>query len=137
MVDFFRRGAVLAFVPPVYIDVSLPGGPVTEERFISVAGVDKVPENRVHCVQADGQGIVLCQVAGRFHALENRCSHGDSTFEKGRVRAHKLLCPLHGGIFDVRDGAVLGPPALKPLRTYPVRVHDRMIQVCLAGPATG
>ena len=110
---------------------------MTEERFISVARVDEVPENRVHCVQAHGQGIVLCQVAGAFHALENRCSHGDSNFEKGRVRAHKLLCPLHGGIFDVRNGAVLGPPALKPLRTYPVRVHDDMIQVCLAGPAMG
>lgn len=94
-----------------------------------MAKTGDVAENRVHCVAVHGQGLVLCRIGAVVHALENRCSHGDSTFEKGRVRAHKLLCPLHGAIFDVRDGAVLGPPAMKPLRTFPVRVVDGMIEV--------
>lgn len=102
-----------------------------ESRFVAVARVGDVVENRVHCVVAAGQGLVLCRFDGAFHALENQCSHGHTSFDKGRVRAHKLLCPLHGAIFDVRDGSVLGPPALKPLRTFPVRVVDDMIEVDL------
>ena len=102
-----------------------------ETKFVAVTRTEDVVENRVHCVQVEGRGLVLCRFGDSYHALENRCSHGDSAFDKGRVRAHKLLCPLHGAIFDVRDGAVLGPPALKPLRTYPVRVRDGMVEVNL------
>lgn len=102
--------------------------------FVAVAKAADVVENRVHCVHVAGQALVLCRFGDGFYALENLCSHGHATFEKGRVRAHKLLCPLHGAIFDVRDGTVLGPPALKPLRTFPVRVVDGVIEVALPAP---
>jgi nitrite reductase/ring-hydroxylating ferredoxin subunit len=101
--------------------------------FIAVARDADVVENRVHCVQVQGHGIVLARFDGAVHALENRCTHGDATFDKGRVRAHRLLCPLHGAIFDLRSGAVLGPPAMKPLRTFPVRIVDGVIEVDLQG----
>lgn len=100
-------------------------------RFVAVARAEDVAENRVHCVRVQDRALVLVRFNDAVFALENRCSHGDSTFEKGRVRAHKLLCPLHGGIFDVRDGSVIGPPAMKPLPTFPVRVVDGVIEVDL------
>ena len=46
----------------------------------------------------------------------------------------RLVCPLHGASFDIRDGRVLGPPALVPLATHPVRVTDGMVEVALAAP---
>jgi nitrite reductase/ring-hydroxylating ferredoxin subunit len=45
------------------------------------------------------------------------------------LRGHRLICPLHGASFDVRNGAVLGAPASAPLPRYPVRIVDGQIEV--------
>ncbi len=71
----------------------------------------------------------MCKVAGEFYAVKNKCSHADATFDNGRLRGHRLLCPLHGAIFDVRDGSVLSAPALQPIRSYPVRVVGDAVEV--------
>jgi nitrite reductase/ring-hydroxylating ferredoxin subunit len=61
--------------------------------------------------------------------VHNICSHAYAELHEGRLRGHRLICPLHGASFDVRNGAVLGAPATEPLRTYPVRVVDGQVQV--------
>ena len=49
----------------------------------------------------------------------------------GRLRGNKVLCPMHGGSFDARDGSALSKPAREPLDTWQVRVEDYDI---LLGP---
>ncbi|MEX2525798.1 MAG: non-heme iron oxygenase ferredoxin subunit [Gammaproteobacteria bacterium] len=100
-----------------------------EAGYIAIAPVDEITENRVHCFEVEGVRLVLCNVGGEIYAVENQCSHADSGFDKGRVRRHKLLCPLHGAIFDVRDGSVLGKPAFSPIKTYPVVIEDGQVYV--------
>ncbi len=56
-------------------------------------------------VEAGGRLLALFNVAGSFHALDNRCPHrggplGDGFLEEGRV-----TCPWHGWQFDVRTGS--------------------------------
>lgn len=102
---------------------------MAEPGFVAVAGLEQITENRVHCFEIEGVRVVLCNVDGDIYAVENRCSHAESTFDKGRVRRHKLLCPLHGAIFDVRDGSVLGAPAFSPIKSYPVLVEDGQVYV--------
>ena len=99
------------------------------DNYITVTSVDSIEENRVSCFRAGGVSIVICRVAGDFYAVENRCSHADATFDNGRLRGHRLLCPLHGAVFDVRDGSVLGAPALQSVRSYPVRINGDAIEV--------
>jgi len=50
---------------------------------------------------------------------------------EGRLRATRLVCPLHGASFDVRDGRVLGSPAEVPLPTHAVRVVQETIEVAV------
>jgi nitrite reductase/ring-hydroxylating ferredoxin subunit len=56
-----------------------------------------------------------------------------ATLEDGRLRAYRLVCPLHGGSFDVRDGSAKGQPATRPIRTYALRVVDDRIEVRIDG----
>jgi len=102
---------------------------MSEAGFVAVAPLEAITENRVHCFEVGGVRLVLCKVDGTVYAVENQCSHADATFDKGRVRRHKLLCPLHGAIFDVRDGNVLSAPAFKPIRSYPVQVEEGQVYV--------
>jgi nitrite reductase/ring-hydroxylating ferredoxin subunit len=41
------------------------------------------------------------------------------------------MCPLHGASFDCRNGAVLGAPAVMPLKTYPVRCVGDDVEVAI------
>ncbi|MGH8312562.1 MAG: nitrite reductase (NAD(P)H) small subunit [Gammaproteobacteria bacterium] len=40
-----------------------------------------------------------------------------------------ITCPRHGAQFDILTGEVLAPPAYEPVATFPVRVHEGMVQV--------
>jgi len=87
------------------------------------------------CVVA-GREIVLCHTREGVFALDNICTHAHARLSEGRLRATRLVCPLHGAAFDVRDGRVLGPPAVVPLTTFAVRVVGGSVEVAVEDSAT-
>jgi len=50
---------------------------------------------------------------------------------EGWLRGTRIVCPLHGGSFDVASGCALGSPAMKRLKSYPTRIVGGMIEVAL------
>jgi 3-phenylpropionate/trans-cinnamate dioxygenase ferredoxin subunit len=77
--------------------------------------------------------IVVCHTREGVFALDNMCTHAEARLCEGRLRATRLVCPLHGASFDVRDGRVLGPPADVPLPVHAVRVVDGVVEVAVSG----
>lgn len=65
------------------------------------------------------------------------CNHGGADLCDGYFDGHLIECPLHQGAFDVRDGRPLDMPATRPMKTYPARAADGMVQLALAPPKTG
>lgn len=108
---------------------------MSDLEFVALAKITDVPENRVSCFEVNGHHVVLSQVKGEFFAVHNKCSHAEQSFNSGRVRGHKLLCPLHGAIFDIRDGSVLGAPACHPIRSYPLKIENEDIFICTDAPS--
>jgi nitrite reductase/ring-hydroxylating ferredoxin subunit len=47
------------------------------------------------------------------------------------LRGYQLICPLHGRSFDIRDGCATGKPARNPIRSFPLRIVDGMIEVAI------
>jgi nitrite reductase/ring-hydroxylating ferredoxin subunit len=79
--------------------------------------------------------LLVCHTKDGVFAVDNVCSHAYARLCEGRLRGTRLICPLHGASFDVRDGRVLGPPAARPLAAVPVRVNDGMVELAPAGAA--
>lgn len=102
-----------------------------ENDFRDLANIAEIPDGSSKSFQVSGHDILICHTKGEFFAVENKCSHAKAKLEDGRLRAYRLICPLHGACFDVRDGSVKGAPATAPIRVYPLRVTDGCIQVCL------
>ncbi|MEO1203975.1 MAG: non-heme iron oxygenase ferredoxin subunit [Pseudomonadota bacterium] len=100
---------------------------------VDIAAVEEVPDKGFIVRQAGDTGIVLCRVQGELYAVENRCSHAFQRFDEGRLRGTRLMCPLHGACFDVRDGRPLRPPARLPIRSFPVTVADGRVLVTVSG----
>ncbi len=98
---------------------------------ISVALSD-VPQGMMHTVTAAGREIVICRTKDGVYALDNICTHAYARLNEGRLRGNRLICPLHGAAFDVRDGRVLGAPASRPLATHALTVVDDRIEISVA-----
>jgi nitrite reductase/ring-hydroxylating ferredoxin subunit len=100
-------------------------------EFQAVMQLSEVPVGGMRTCTLGGVELVICHTREGVFALDNICTHAHARLCEGRLRATRLVCPLHGASFDIRDGRVLGPPADVPLPTHAVRIVDGMIEVAL------
>lgn len=101
---------------------------------IELGDLGDLADGELRCFDHIGRdGIVVCRVAGQLYALDDNCSHADTPLSEGRLRGYGLTCPLHGAIFDVRDGSHSGPPAWEGVACHVVREVEGVAIVSLGG----
>ncbi|MGH8671192.1 MAG: non-heme iron oxygenase ferredoxin subunit [Burkholderiales bacterium] len=100
-------------------------------QFIRVAGVNELDPGKMKRVDVGGRRILLANVAGRFYATDDTCTHEDASLSSGFLKGELVKCPLHGSRFNVCTGAALEEPAQENLRTYPVRIDGNQILIGL------
>lgn len=100
-------------------------------QFEVVLKLVELPAGRMRACVSGGREIVICHTREGIFALDNICTHAHARLCEGRLRGTRLMCPLHGASFDVRDGRVLGPPATVALPTHPLRVAGGVIEVAV------
>ena len=65
---------------------------------------------------------------GDLHAISDICSHGQVSLSDGEVDGRTIECWLHGSTFDLRTGAPLSLPAIRPVPVYPLTLDgDRVL----------
>ena len=99
--------------------------------FFAVANIDDLALDTGVPVTAGGLVLLLVRTADGIYAIENRCSHAAEPLECGRVKYGWIACPAHGARFDLETGEALTPPAIAPIRTFPVRIDGDTISVAL------
>jgi nitrite reductase/ring-hydroxylating ferredoxin subunit len=97
-------------------------------EWISVALAASLPPGRCRGVTAAGIDIVLVNVDGDIHALDNTCPHQGGPLSEGHLEGAVLTCPWHGWPFDVRTRAHARRSDIA-LAAYDVRVVDGRIEV--------
>ncbi|HYK99600.1 MAG TPA: non-heme iron oxygenase ferredoxin subunit [Steroidobacteraceae bacterium] len=100
-------------------------------QFAAVMKLAELPLGGMRACMVGGRELLICRTRDGVFALDNICTHAHARLSEGRLRATRLVCPLHGACFDVRDGRVLGAPAAVPLPTHAVRVAADTIEVAL------
>jgi nitrite reductase/ring-hydroxylating ferredoxin subunit len=103
-------------------------------QFETVMKLAELPLGSMRACTVGGRELVICHTREGVFALDNICTHAHARLSEGRLRATRLVCPLHGASFDIRDGRVLGPPAEVALPTHAVRVGAETIEVALSPP---
>ncbi|HWV05713.1 MAG TPA: Rieske 2Fe-2S domain-containing protein [Ralstonia sp.] len=81
-------------------------------------------------VFVNGRSIVLFNVEGRLHAIDNSCPHNGASLASGRLVGNVLQCPAHGLRFDLATGCTPGSGGLC-LKTYPVQETDGHVVIQL------
>jgi len=80
-------------------------------------------------IEKDGRTICVTRVGDQVFAVDDTCSHSDASLSEGGVTDFKIECWLHGAEFDLRTGEALTPPAVAPIKVYPVIVDGDSVTV--------
>jgi nitrite reductase/ring-hydroxylating ferredoxin subunit len=104
---------------------------MSDSEFHAVLSADQLREGTMRACDLGGREIVLCRTSEGLYALDNICTHAEARMSEGRLRGARIVCPLHGAAFDVRDGRVLSGPAAQPIAAHAVRIVNGMIEVSL------
>lgn len=100
-------------------------------RFHDVGDAAALRDGRMLACRVEGRAIVVCRVGEALHALDDICTHAFARMSEGRLRGTRLVCPMHGAAFDVRDGRVLSSPATRALARHHARAQAGRIEVAL------
>jgi 3-phenylpropionate/trans-cinnamate dioxygenase ferredoxin component len=99
---------------------------------IRAASRAQVSDTEARSFVLAGMEIVLCVVDGEIYALDGICTHEDFPLAGGEVEDGILECPWQGARYEACTGHVRALPAIRPLRTCPVRVDaDGSVYVTL------
>jgi nitrite reductase/ring-hydroxylating ferredoxin subunit len=104
---------------------------MTQPPFQRAMPLADIPRGSMQAVTLSGREIVICHTRDGIYALDDICSHAHARMCEGRLRSTRIVCPLHGAAFDVRDGKVLSSPAVTPLTIFPVRVAAGVVEVAV------
>jgi len=94
-----------------------------------VAATDEIEVGRVKVVEAGGRRIALCHTEEGWYAIDDLCTHDGGPLDQGEIFGHEIECPRHGARFDIRTGRPTRLPAVRPVRSYPTRVRDGVVEV--------
>lgn len=83
-------------------------------------------------VKAAGEQIALFKLGDGYYAIENTCPHAGGPLSEGPLAGDVVTCPWHGSRFNVMTGALLGPPATRGVKSFPVRVTENDVEVQIA-----
>ena len=80
-------------------------------------------------IEKNGESICVARVGAEVFAISDTCSHSEASLSEGDILGFKIECWLHGAEFDVRTGEALTPPAVAPVKSYPVTIDGDSVTV--------
>jgi nitrite reductase/ring-hydroxylating ferredoxin subunit len=113
--------------------VNLAGGERDSTRElpvrIRVCGVADVASGEALKVETHGLTLAVFNLDGDFCVTDDHCTHGPGSLSEGFIDGDCVECNFHQGVFNIRTGAVVQPPCIVPIRTYPTTVADDAVYI--------
>jgi len=88
-----------------------------------------VDEGEILQIEIDDLIFAVYKVDGEFFVTDDQCTHGPGSLSEGYLDGHIIECDFHNGAFDIRNGEVVAPPCMIPLKTYKVIPDDTKIRI--------
>lgn len=104
--------------------------PEDKVEYVIVGEAADLPNGERMFIEIDEYQIVVFNIAGKYFAIADVCSHDDGPLGDGELEGEYVVaCPRHGATFDVRTGEALTLPAIEDIPAFPARVVDGQIEI--------
>lgn len=101
----------------------------TKAEFLEIAPVSELPNGERLFIEVEGKSIVIFNIADQYFAIADICTHDDGPLGDGDLEGYNIVCPRHGGEFDVRTGKAVQLPVVVDVPAFPIKIVDGMIQI--------
>tara|TARA_B100000131_G_scaffold314719_1_gene352000 strand:+ start:271 stop:579 length:309 start_codon:yes stop_codon:yes gene_type:complete len=81
-------------------------------------------------VEVNKKPIALFKYENSYYALKNGCMHQGFPLVDGNLNKYMVECPLHGWVYDIRDGKCLSLGDRYTV-TYKLRINNDNIEINL------
>ena len=98
-------------------------------EYVIVAEIEELANGERLFIEVDGIPVAVFNIAGKYFAIEDVCSHDQGSVAEGELVDHSIECPRHGARFDLENGKALTMPAVVDIASFPVRVEGQNILV--------
>ena len=71
---------------------------------------------------------MIVNLDGKFHALNDKCSHTNAPLSMGHIQDNILTCPMHGARSDITTGKKVSDPKMPSFNidSLPVNLQKYM-----------
>ncbi len=99
-------------------------------EFQNVCKVGELAAGAGKCFTVGGKKFaVFKQTDGSFRAIGDACTHMGASLAEGDLSGEMVVCPWHGAMFSLMNGAAAGPPARGGVGAFAVKVVGDQVQV--------
>lgn len=102
---------------------------------VPVALANELLPGQRKLVFIDGRSIVLFNIDGAFHAIDNSCPHNGASLASGRLEGSVLQCPAHGLRFDLAKHCQPGTGSLCLRRFQVEEIDGKLILLTVSADA--
>lgn len=93
------------------------------EGFTKAGTVTDFPEGKLKKVQVKGEDVVVANISGKMYAMTATCTHRGGPLDEGELNGTTVVCPWHGGQFDITTAEVVSPPPMKDEVQFEVQIQ--------------
>lgn len=105
-------------------------------NYKKIAEIEDITLGEMKKFTLEEKEILVTNIDGKFHAINNRCTHMGGDLSKGELEGNLVQCPRHGSKFNVETGeAVHGPKILflkldtENIRTYETKLDGKNVMI--------
>lgn len=92
-----------------------------------VCAVSELPNGSCKVVDVEDVMIAVFNLDGKYHAIEDICTHDGGELASGKVEGCEVICPRHGARFCIKTGKALTPPAYAAVDVFPLKIEEDSI----------
>jgi len=96
---------------------------------VELCGAGEIAPGAAIKVETHGLALAVFNVDGEFYVMDDACTHGPGSLSEGYIEGDVVECNFHNGQFNIRTGAVVSPPCMIPMKTYPASVENGKIVI--------
>lgn len=105
------------------------GAVMDAQGYHCVGAADDWQVGRARRVTVGGSVMAVWRLEDGFYAVDDACPHQGASLAFGVCDGGIVACPRHGAQFDIRTGALRSLPAVRGVRSYPVKVAEGKVWV--------
>jgi len=97
------------------------------EGYVKVGQVTEFPNGSLKKVMVGDEEVLVVNVGGQLYAITNKCTHRGGPLNEGELEGNVIICPWHGGRFDLTNGKVVAPPPVRDEASFNVKVEGAAV----------